>query len=143
MARRWWLARVGQLIVRTIGLGLIVLSLTACLLISGEATSTDIQDGAGNLLSSFVGAEGQTERILELGLAESEVQVIAILSVESGDLEITLMQPDGSVAFTIAARPDAEITRSGLVRTNDQGQLRYQINARGARNGQIQLFFQP
>ena len=143
MARRWWLARVGQLIVRTIGLGLIVLSLTACLLISGEATSTDIQDGAGNLLSSFVGAEGQTERILELGLAESEVQVIVILSVESGDLEITLMQPDGSVAFTIAARPDAEITRSGLVRTNDQGQLRYQINARGARNGQIQLFFQP
>lgn len=143
MARRWWLARVGQCIARTIGLGLIMLSLTACLLISGEATSTDIQDGAGNLLSSFVGAEGQTERILELGLAESEVQVIAILSVESGDLELALMQPDGSVAFTIAARPDTEITRSGLVRTNDQGQLRYQINARGARNGQIQLFFQP
>jgi hypothetical protein len=143
MARRWWLARAGLLIIRTIGLGLIMLSLTACLLISGETTSADVQDGAGNLLSSFVGAEGRAERILELGLADSEVQVIAIVSIESGDLELTLVQPDGSVAFTIAARPDAEITRSGLVRTNDQGQLRYQINARGARNGQVQLFFQP
>ena len=143
MARRWWLARAGLLIIRTIGLGLIVLSLAACLLISGEATSTDIQDGAGNLVSSFVGAEGRAERILELGLVDSEVQVIAIVSIESGDLELVLLQPDGSVAFTIAARPDAEITRSGLVRTNDQGQLRYQINARGARNGQVQLFFQP
>jgi hypothetical protein len=137
------LARAGLLIIRTIGLGLIVLSLAACLLISGEATSTDIQDGAGNLVSSFVGAEGRAERILELGLVDSEVQVIAIVSIESGDLELVLLQPDGSVAFTIAARPDAEITRSGLVRTNDQGQLRYQINARGARNGQVQLFFQP
>ena len=143
MARRWWLARAGLLIIRTIGLGLIVLSLAACLLISGEATSTDIQDGAGNLVSSFVGAEGRAERILELGLVDSEVQVIAIVSIESGDLELVLLQPDGSVAFTIAARPDAEITRSGLVRTNDQGQLRYQITARGARNGQVLLFFQP
>jgi hypothetical protein len=128
---------------RALGLGLAMLTLSGCLLVSGEATTIDLQEGAGNLLTSFVGAEGRTERVVDLGVPEAEVRVIAILGVESGDLELALIQPDGTVAFVVAARPDAEVTRSGAVRADAAGQVRYRLSARGARNGSLQLFVQP
>lgn len=128
---------------RALGLGLALLTLTGCLLVSGEATTIDLQEGAGNLLTSFVGAEGRAERVVAIGTPGAEVRVIAILGVESGDLELALLQPDGAVAFVVAARPDAEVTRSGAVRADEAGRVRYQLSARGARNGSLQLFVQP
>jgi hypothetical protein len=128
---------------RLLSLGLLLLMLSGCMLISGETTAVDIQDGAGNLLTSFVGAEGSGERLFELGMPDAEVRVIVILGVESGDLELSLIEPDGSVAFVVTARPDAEVTRSGAVRTDALGRLRYQLSARGARSGAIQIFVQP
>ncbi|NCC35252.1 MAG: hypothetical protein EOM24_25060 [Chloroflexia bacterium] len=120
-----------------------LLLLTGCLLISGETTMIDLQDGSGNLLTTFVGAEGQQERTLDVGLPTTELQVIVIVGVESGDLTLSLLQPEGSVVFAVAARPDLQVTRSGSVRTNERGQLRYTVNAAAARNGSYQIFVQP
>lgn len=113
------------------------------MLMSGEATTVDIQEGSGNLLTTFVGAEGSGERELEVGASGTTVQVIAIVGVESGDLTLSMLGPDGSVAFTVAARPDSQVTRSGSVRADERGRVRYTVSARGARNGSYQLFVQP
>ncbi|RRR69330.1 MAG: hypothetical protein EI684_16015 [Candidatus Viridilinea halotolerans] len=118
-------------------------SLTGCLLVSGEATALDVQEGAGNLVTHFVGAEGLGERVVALDSPATDVRVIAIVAVESGDLELSFLQPDGAVAFVLVARPGAEVTRSGVVRTDAAGLLRYRLNAYGARNGSMQLFVQP
>lgn len=118
-------------------------ALAGCMLISGEATSVDLQAGSGNLLTTFVGAEGREERTIDVGPPSAQVQVIAIVGVETGDLELSLLQPDGAVAFAVAARPDAQVTRSGAVQTDEAGAIRYSVSARGARNGAYQIFVQP
>jgi hypothetical protein len=117
--------------------------LGGCLLVSGEQTTIDLLAGSGNLSTAFVSAEGGAERLVQVGSGPAEVQVIAIVAVDSGDLQIDLLQPDGAVAFAVAGRPDAQVTRSGRVRSDDQGQVRYRVSARGARAGSYQLFFQP
>lgn len=127
-----------------VALGALLLgALAGCMLMSGEATTVDLQAGSGNLLTTFVGAEGRDERHVTVGAPGVTVQVIAIVSVESGDLELAVTQPDGSVAFAVAARPDAQITRSGSVQTDERGAISYAVSARGARNGSFQLFVQP
>lgn len=125
-------------------LGLLLLGLlSGCMLISGEETTLDLQNGSGNLSSAFVSAEGGEERTVQVAEGPGELQVIAIVAVESGDLQLELLQPDGAVAFVVAGRPDAQVTRSSLVRADDTGQVHYRVSARGARNGSYQLFFQP
>ncbi len=137
------MASLGRCLSRLALLSLALLLLSGCLLLSGESTTVDLQAGGGNLLTSFVGAEGRSERTLDLGLPAAEVQVIAIVGVESGDIELAMLQPDGSLAFAIASRPETQVTYSGTVRTNDEGRLRYAIKARGARHGSLQIFVQP
>lgn len=117
--------------------------LAGCLLVSGEQTTIDLQAGTGNLSTTFVSAEGSEERTVQVSDGPTELQAIAIIAVESGDLQIDLLQPDGSVAFAVASRPDAQVTRSSRVRSDEQGLVRYRVSARGARNGAYQLFFQP
>jgi hypothetical protein len=121
----------------------LLVTLSGCLLVSGEATTIDLAGGVGNLSSSFVSAEGSEERTVQVSDGPTELQVIAIVAIESGDLEIELLQPDGAQAFAVAGRPDTQVTRSSLVRSDETGQVRYRISARGARNGGYQLFFQP
>lgn len=128
---------------RLLLIALLVPALAGCALMSGEETTIDLQGGTGNLSTAFVGAEGSEERTVQVSDGPAELQVIAILSVASGDLQIDLVQPDGALAFAVAARPDAQVTRSGLVRTDEAGQIRYRVSARGARDGAFQLFFQP
>lgn len=118
------------------------LFLTGCLLISGETATFDVGADGGNLSSVFVSAEGSEERIIELGRPDIEALVIVIVEVASGDLEITPLQPDGSAAFVAASRPAMRVTRSGVVRTDAQGRIRYRISARGARDGAFQIFVQ-
>lgn len=128
---------------RLLLLALLVPALAGCALLSGEETTIDLQAGTGNLSTTFVGAEGSEERTVQVSDGPAELQVIAILAIESGDLQVDLVQPDGALAFAVSARPDAQVTRSGLVRTDEAGQIRYRITARGARDGGFQLFFQP
>lgn len=124
-------------------LALLGLICSGCMLMSGQETTIDVADGTGNVLTRFVSAEGGEEALIDVGLPAAEVQVIAIVGVDSGDLELTLLQPDGAAAFTVASRPDTEVTRSGGVRTDEEGRLRYRVSARGARDGSYQIFVQP
>ncbi|WP_298818131.1 hypothetical protein [Chloroflexus sp.] len=128
-----------------IGLSLIVgaMLLAGCLLISGEQTTISVQGSAANILTTFVSAEGSDEYRVPALPANTEVQAIVIVAVETGDVQIDLLQPDGSVSFVLAGRPGAQVTRSGPLRSDDQGQIRYRITARGARNGEIQIFLLP
>lgn len=117
--------------------------LAGCLLISGEQTTISQQVGAANILTTFVSAEGSDEYRIPALPANTEVQAIVMVAVESGDLEIALIQPDGSVSFVLAARPGSQVTRSGPLRSDEQGQIWYRITARNARNGEIQMFLLP
>ncbi len=120
----------------------LALLLSGCLLISGERTAQDAQPAGGNLATAFVSAEGSEERSFAIGGPSREVQVTGIVSVETGDLTIELLQPDGSVVFSIGSRPGESITRSGSVRLDDQGRLDYRLRATGARNGSFQMLYQ-
>lgn len=117
--------------------------LAGCLLISGEQTTVSLQGSAANILTTFVSAEGSDEYRVPALPANTEAQAIVMLAVESGDVQIDLIQPDGAVSFVLASRPGAQVTRSGPIRSDDQGQIRYRITARNARNGEIQIFLLP
>ncbi len=122
---------------------LLLFLLSGCLLLSGEETTIDLLDQSGNLSTTFVSGEGSEERLLRVSDGSTTVQVIVMVSVESGDLQIELLQPDGAVVFVVAAQPDSQLTRSSWVRSDGQGQIRYRVSARGARNGSYQIFVQP
>jgi hypothetical protein len=123
--------------------GLCCLLLAGCLLMSGEETTIDLQAGGGNVLTTFVSAEGSEERTLDIGAPGAEVQVIAVVEVDSGDLELSLIEPDGALAFGLSARPATQVTRSGAVSADAEGLVRYRVRAQGARDGSYQLFVQP
>jgi hypothetical protein len=118
------------------------LLLSGCLLVSGERASADSLPDGGNVSSSFVGADGVTERTIETGAAAAELNAIVIVQAERGELQVELVNPDGSIAFSVKGRPDEQVTRQGAVRTNDDGRLRYRVIARGARNGSYQVLYQ-
>lgn len=124
-----------------VALGFVTL-LSGCLLISGERTTTDVQNGAGNLSTAFVSAEGEQVRALKVAEGPRVVQVIVVVTVESGDLRLDLLQPDGEVILAAEGRPDDQVAQSAQVQTDNEGYLRYRVYARGARNGSYQLLFQ-
>ncbi|OAN46524.1 hypothetical protein A6A03_12055 [Chloroflexus islandicus] len=117
--------------------------LAGCLLISGEQTTVSLQGSAANILTTFVSAEGSDEYRVPALPANTEAQAIVMVAVESGDVQIDLIQPDGAVSFALASRPGTQVTRSGPIRSDEQGQIRYRITARNARNGEIQIFLLP
>ncbi|WP_298406555.1 hypothetical protein [uncultured Chloroflexus sp.] len=117
--------------------------LAGCLLISGEQTTVSLQGSAANILTTFVSAEGSDEYRVPALPANTEAQAIVMLAVESGDVQIDLIQPDGAISFVLASRPGAQVTRSGPIRSDAEGKIRYRITARSARNGEIQIFLLP
>lgn len=117
------------------------LFLTSCLLTSGGVTSTDTQASAGNLSASFVSAEGQDERALDVG-EQSQLSVITIVSVAQGQLRVDILDPNGSVIMSVQGRPNEQITKSGTVQTDANGELHYRVIAQGARNGGYQVLYQ-
>ncbi|WP_322494629.1 hypothetical protein [Chloroflexus sp.] len=117
--------------------------LASCMLISGEQTTVSLQGSAANILTTFVSAEGSDEYRVPALPANTEAQAIVMVAVESGDVQIDLIQPDGAVSFVLASRPGTQVTRSGPIRSDEQGQIRYRITARNARNGEIQIFVLP
>lgn len=135
--------RAAGRLIRAALCALAVVALSGCLLVSGEETTLDLIEGGGNVLTTFVSAEGAEVRSLETGVPGAEVQVIAVVEVDTGDLQLELMQPDDGVAFAVSARPNTQITRSGGVRADDEGRVRYRVRATGARDGTIQIFVQP
>ena len=120
---------------------LLALSLSGCMLMSGELTSADTPPTGGNVSTSFVSAEGVDTRTLETGAAGT-LNVITIVSADQGSLTVELLDPNGSVVYAVTSRPQEPVTRSGSVPTNDAGELRYRVSATGARNGTFQILYQ-
>lgn len=137
---------VAAVLAQTHRLGVVLLLaglLSGCLLISGEQTTLDLASEGGNVLTTFVSAEGNEVRSIDTGAPGAEFQVITVVEVDSGDLELALIQPDGAVAYAISARPATQVTRSGPVRADDEGRIRFRVAAQGARDGTYQIFVQP
>ena len=120
----------------------LALLLSGCLLVSGEQASSDTLPDGGNVSSSFVGADGVSERTIDTSALAATLNAIVIVQAERGELQVEVLNPDGSVAFAVKGRPEEQVTRQGNAQTDDQGQLRYRVIARGARNGSYQLLYQ-
>jgi hypothetical protein len=116
---------------------------SGCLLLSGEQTSVDAQPAGGNFSTTFVSAEGGAERTIQTGAGPATLNVIAALRVQQGELRLEMLSPDGAVALSIQGRPDEQVTKIGKVPTDNEGNLHYRIIARGARNGSIEVLYQP
>lgn len=127
---------------RLLGLALLTWLLSGCLLVSGEQLSVDNQEFSGNLSTDFVSAEGSSLRELQVASSAVEVQVIVLVTVESGDLQIDVLDPEGAVVFSVVGEPARQVTRSSIVRTDNQGLIRYRVTAQGARNGAYQILYQ-
>ncbi len=121
----------------------LALFLSGCLLISGEQTSEDAQPAGGNFSTTFVSAEGGAERTIKTGAGPATLNVIAAIRVQQGELRLEMLDPNGAVALAIQGRPDEQVTKIGKVPTDNEGNLHYRIIARGARNGSIEVLYQP
>jgi hypothetical protein len=125
-----------------IGAAVILFFLQACMLASGERTSTDVRPDAGNVTYTFLGAEGSEVYTVPLGDGGALLQVIAILELQQGEMRLELLNAGGSVAFAVQSRPGDQVSRSGMVRLDENGVLRYRVVARGARDGGYQILYQ-
>jgi hypothetical protein len=121
----------------------LALLLSGCLMVSGEQTSADAQPTGGNFSTTFVSAEGGAERSIQTGAGPATLDVIAAVRVQQGELRLEMLGPDGAVALSIQGRPDEQITKIAKVPTDQEGNLHYRIIARGARNGSIEVLYQP
>ncbi|MBO9323940.1 MAG: hypothetical protein J7463_00395 [Roseiflexus sp.] len=119
-----------------------ILFLQACMLVSGERTSIDVRPDAGNVTHTFLGAEGSEVSTISLGDGEALLRVIAILELQQGEIRLELLNAGGSVAFAVQGRPGDQVSRSGMVRLDENGVLRYRVTARGARDGSYQILYQ-
>ena len=118
------------------------LLLGGCMLMSGGRSSADTLPDGGNVSASFVGADGRDDQAVATGAPGAAFNTIVIVQAERGELQVELLNADGSVAFAVKGRPDEAVTRSGSVTTDAQGQLHYRVTATGARNGSYQLLYQ-
>ena len=112
------------------------------MLVSGERTSIDVRPDAGNVTHTFLGAEGSEVYTISLGDGEALLRVIAILELQQGEIRLELLNAGGSVAFAVQGRPGDQVSRSGMVRLDENGVLRYRVVARGARDGGYQILYQ-
>jgi hypothetical protein len=121
----------------------LALLLSGCLLMSGEQASADAQPTGGNFNTTFVSAEGGQERTIATNAGPTTMNVITTVRVQQGELRVEMLSPTGAVALSIQGRPDEPVTKLGKVPTDNQGNLHYRIVARGARNGSIEVLYQP
>ena len=119
-----------------------ILFLQACMLTSGERASIDVRPDAGNVTRTFLGTEGSEVYTVPLGDGGALLQVIAILELQQGEMRLELLNAGGSVAFAVQSRPGDQVSRSGMVRLDENGVLRYRVTARGARDGSYQILYQ-
>jgi hypothetical protein len=112
------------------------------MLTSGERSSQDAGGAAGNRATSFVSAEGDELRTIDVGEPGVPLRVIVIVEAEQGQLQVDVLDADGSVALSAQSRPDEQVTRSGGISANDSGALSYRVSARGARGGGYQILYQ-
>lgn len=120
---------------------ILALVCSGCMLNSGHLRSADTRPDAGNTSASFLSAEGEELYTLPVGPTYSSYEVITIVAVEQGELEIELYDASGAPAMTVQGRPDQQVTRSGRLASDERGTIRYRVRARGARNGSYQILY--
>jgi hypothetical protein len=108
---------------------------------SGHLRSADTRADAGNTSASFLSAEGEEVIALPVGPTYRSYEVITIVSIEQGELEIELYDASGAPALTVKGRPDQQVTRSGRLASDERGTIRYRVRATGARNGSYQILY--
>ena len=118
------------------------LLLGGCMLVSGGQSSSDALPDGGNISASFVGADGSSVQTVNTGLPNATLSATVIVQAERGELQVSLLAPDSSVALVVRGRPQESVSRTGTVATDADGNLRYRISAEGARNGGYQVFYQ-
>lgn len=142
LVNRFSKQRVSRLVAQ-LALGLLIALLaTGCMITSGGRETSDLRPEAGSLSVSFVASEGEQNRALLIGARSTTVNVTVFAQADSGDLRIDVLQPDGSVAFAVEARPDERVSRTGSVQTSEAGELGFRVVARNARRGSFDLFYQ-
>lgn len=127
--------------VTLIGL-LAMLLLPACMLVSGDRLSADVRPDSGNVTRTFLGAEGAEEYAIPIGSNAATLQTIVILELQQGEMRLEMLNAGGSVAFAVQSRPGDQVSRTGVVRLDETGTLRYRIVTRGARDGRYQILYQ-
>ena len=78
-----------------------VLLLSGCMIISGGRNSSDTLPDGGNISATFVGADGNTEQTLDTGAVRATLNAIVIVRAERGELQVELLNADGSVEFGV------------------------------------------
>ncbi|MDZ4720708.1 MAG: hypothetical protein SH847_19810 [Roseiflexaceae bacterium] len=115
--------------------------LSGCMLVSGRRESLDARPEAGNTRVSFLSAEGDELGSIAVGPSFTTYEVIVIIAVEQGDLQLDVYDADGAAAITLKARPDEQVTRSANLASDERGNLRYRVTTHGARNGNYQILY--
>ena len=77
---------------------LLIPLLSGCLLISGEQTINGPLAGTGHLSTTFVSAEGGEERTVTVSDANANLHAIVLITLDTGDLQIDVLQPDGRMS---------------------------------------------
>lgn len=115
--------------------------LSSCMLISGKRESLDAGSEAGNTRVSFLSAEGDELGSIAVGPSFTTYEVIVIIAVEQGELQLDVFDASGAPAISLKARPDEQVTRSANLASDERGNLRFRVTTRGARNGSYQLLY--
>lgn len=121
-------------------------ALTGCLLMSDRAEQRTITPENGSQVVTFYSSDSNgeaVEQLLELGNAAERVEVTFSARVEAGELRIEVLNgQEGAVALTLdATKAGASVT--GIIRTNDVGDLRYRVRTSNARNGEYRIRYVP
>ncbi|HMO59680.1 MAG TPA: hypothetical protein PKA05_14065 [Roseiflexaceae bacterium] len=127
---------------RNLLLALLAGLLGGCMLVSGERTSSDIRPESGNLVSSFISADGISEHELEIGDGPTRLDVIVIVEAAQGVVRLDLFDPEGSPVMIVESRPNESVTATGAVVIDAQGILHYRVVTRSARGGSYQILYQ-
>jgi hypothetical protein len=121
-------------------------TLTGCLLMSDRAEQSTITPENGSQVVSFYSSDtngSAVEQKLELSTSAERVEVTFSARVEAGELRIEVLNgQEGEVVLTLdATKEGASVT--GIVRTNDVGDLRYRLRTSNARNGEYRIRYVP
>ena len=116
--------------------------LSGCLLISGPTESADTTGDGGNVYVGFVSAEGSETRVVSTNFVSQQIEVTVLARAERGQMRIDVLNVDDASAIVVEATAE-ERGDSGTVSTNAQGEFRYRIQAAGAKNGTLQILYQP
>jgi len=133
-----------RLLIATVVLGPF---LAGCLLITArteEATQTAPNDGSHKVTFYSSDTNGAAlEQSLDLDTTALRVQVTFNARVESGELHIEVLNGEtGAVAFTVEGTKEGS-SGTGIVRTNDVGDLRFRLRTTNARNGEYSISYVP